>query len=363
MQNTAELETSIDRWRAAAGDVLALAREVGPMGMEQIVVDSFHAGSPDDELPEEGDRADLAVDRLIAESDAVLNQIEPLVEEDADARARATALLVADLETVHALLAGGDEVAVDSFGPVADRFESSFALLADQVLNPGFDTGLDAVVVPDNVTAELEEIENAAGEEVWELGMNGAVAYSASAFGDGLHGLLRGQVLVLFDEVRKRFRKFRDALKRAATKVVAWVSKRIVSLLPKPLQEKLGEAFDKLKDRLEGGAPGMIGSALGAALGRDAAAQRWTDAADAGKDLTDALGKVGEATVANLERIGWVTKGRDAVDKFGADVVVKWVGAAQPHVKVAYFCAVAAVFLFVGWQLWDGIRDIGALAP
>lgn len=102
---------------------------------------------------------------------------------------------------------------------------------------------------------------------------------------------------------------------------------------------------------------------LGAALGRGPAEARWRAAVEAGTDLTAALAQVGDATTASKQRIGWVTKGREAVDRFGADVVVGVVGNAPPPLQLAYFAAVAAVLMFVGWQLWDGLRDIGALAP
>ncbi len=109
MQSTAALETSIDRWQEAAREALSLAREVGSLDMGQIATDFFDADLPETDLPEAGDPADVVVDRLIAESERVLVQLGPHILGDLDAGARATALLVADLEATHALLAGGDE--------------------------------------------------------------------------------------------------------------------------------------------------------------------------------------------------------------------------------------------------------------
>jgi hypothetical protein len=364
MERTPELDASIDEWEAAAGGVLTLARRVAPLDAGEIAVDAFGVDSPDADLPSEGDPVDAAVDELLDRTDSVLQELESSIGEDSDARARATALLVADLNLADALLAAGAETAVDAGALDSPaRFADTFASLADQVRNPSFDLGLDAQVVPDDVTAELEEIENAAGDEIFELATNGAVVYSATAFGSGLQNLLSGAAAEAFNKVRRNMRAIRDAFKKAATKIVAWVTGRLVKLLPEPVRDKLAEAFDNLKEKLAGGAGGIIGSGLGAALGRRDAETRWEQAGAAGKDLTEALKKVGEATSADIQRIGWVTKGRQAIDTFGANVVVGVVTAAAPWVQVAYFAAVAAVFLFVGWQLWDGIQEIGRLAP
>lgn len=352
-------DREIEQWRRTADEVLALARHAEP-------VDGDAAGDAvdfeSDEDLAESDEADEIVERLITDTEAVLVRLASAMEGDVEAHAQATALLVADLVTAHALLAA-DEPAMDGGDPTfEDQVAELAGFVADPVFRaPGGDAAADAVV-PDNVAAEFEEIENAAGKETFELVKNAAVQYSATALDAGLKALLAGEAAAKFEEVRRSLRKIRDALQRAATKIVAWITKRLAELLPEPVSEKLEAAFDTIKDKLEAGASGLIGSGLGIVLGRTGAEARWTEAIDHGKDINGPLAKVGEATAGHLERIEWVTKGREAIDKFGAKVVIGFVSKV-PALQVAYFCAVAAVFAFLGWQLWDGIGDIGRLAP
>jgi hypothetical protein len=351
MVSTVELTTELDRWEETASEVLSLARRA---------TDSPAVDAPDEDLPETGDPADLLAERLIADSEAVISRLESAIETDREAHAQVSALVMADLVAAHSLLATADDFVQDALEPT---FEDNFALLASQVRTPVAPVGPAAdAAVPTEVREEFEQIETAAGNETYELLKNGAIQYSAVALDQGLKALLAGRAAEQFEEIRNKLRKVRDALKRAANKIVAWITKRVISLLPKDLRDKLSSKIDDLRDKVEEGAGSLIGSGMGIVLGRTDAQRRWTEAADAGKDLTAALAAVPEATAAHLQRIGWITSGRKAIDKFGVTVVIGLVSRI-PAAQVAYFCAAGAVFLFVAWQLWDGIFDIGSLAP
>ncbi len=60
-----------------------------------------------------------------------------------------------------------------------------------------------------------------------------------------------------------------------------------------------------------------------------------------------------------LNRIGWVKKGREALDHWAVHVL-----KAVPHFLLVYSIAVAVVVMLVFSQVWGGIRALGeALAP
>lgn len=355
---TAGLDEQLAQWKRTADEVLLLARVSSPTA-DGPAADAA-AG---EEEQAEGDEADVLADRLIADTEAVLAKLGPAIGEDSEAHAQVTALMVADLVTANALLASADDFEADAGGAT---FEDQLAELTNSVIDPSpplasGDAAADAVV-PADVVAEFEEIEKAAGTETFELLKNGAIQYSAVALDRGLAALLRGEAAVKFEEIRKSLRRVRDSLKRAATKIVAWITGRLEKLLPQEVRDKLDKVVESAKEKLEAGAGGLIGSGLGRVLGRGAAEKRWTDAMAAGRDLTEALAKVGEATAGSVHRLKWVTKGREAIDKFGVSIVIA-LAAKVPAAQIAYFCAVAAVFAFVCWQLGDGIADIGRLAP
>ncbi len=133
-------------------------------------------------------------------------------------------------------------------------------------------------------------------------------------------------------------------------------------MLPKVIRDKLPAVVDKIGEKLSEQVGPVVGSALGAVLGRADAQAKWDAAEAAGKDVDAALKAVVTAADAGVDRIGYVSKGRKALEKFGVDVVLNIV-TKHPAANMAYICAMVAVFGFVSWQLWDGIWDIGALAP
>lgn len=354
MVATAAFEAHVEQWQTSAQNVLNLARAGGGPAPDGVDIDA--------QSEESDDPANLAVDDLLGRSDDVLSDLEPALEEDQAAATQVAALVSANLVTANALITGSDDAVADV---AMGDFSTSLQELAEQLKSPSpedFAGPAADAEIPTNVTTELEEIEDAAGTETWNLLMNAAVQYAPSALDKGLGALLQGKAAEHFKAVRDALGKWRDWLKRAATKIVEWATGTLMKLLPSQLQAKLKEAFDDLKKKLEQGAGDLIGSGMGAVLGRTNAQARWSQAIDSGRDVTEALKKVTKAADGGVGRIKWVTKGREAIDKFGISVVIAAVSTV-PSAQVAYFCAVAAVFLFVAWQLWDGIRDIGGLAP
>lgn len=338
-----ELTSAVVAWRGSAEALLALVDPLAP------AVDA----DPED-LEQQ---ADALADAIIRDGDQALAELEGALADDPDARTQVAAFIAANLAVTNDLLAAGEAEADAIDGDVGP----GFAYLADQVQRPGFGAETDAIEIPESVTDEFDEVELAAGEEIWELARSSAVHAVGVPLVDSLGQLLAGVAGQAFGEVKDAIRGFWAWAKKAAVKVAKWITDKILALLPASIRDTITEAWDSLIENLTGKAPDYIGNALGGLVGRPAAEDRWREAASNGYDPTAALAAVPEATVGAISRIGWISTGRGAIEKFAGLALT--LQAAQPWGAVAYGCLVAAAFAFVVWQLDDGIDDIGALAP
>lgn len=338
-----ELTSAVVSWRGSAEALLALADPLA------AAVDA----DPDD-LEQQAD--DLA-DAIISDGDRAIAELESAQADDPDAPTQLAAFIAANLAVTNDLLAAG-EAEADAFdgdpGP-------GFAYLADQVQRPGFGAETDAIEIPDSVTEEFDEVELAAGEEIWELARSSAVHAVGVPLVDSLGQLLAGVAGQAFGEVKDAIRGLWAWAKKAAVKVAKWITDRILALLPASMRDKLTEAWDSLIENLTDQAPELIGNALGRLVGRPTAEDRWRHAVSNGYDTSAALAAVPQATAGAINRIGWIGTGRGVIEKFAGLALT--LQAAQPWGPIAYGCLVASAFAFVVWQLDDGIDDIGALAP
>lgn len=320
------------------------------------------------EVPQPADDPDVAADVASdpeAQADRVIEAGNAVFDELAtgaggtEVDAQILYFALGNLAGASGAMQNDEDVAVDAGEPPA----ATVAAFADLVRDPkSGSVAVDAGQTLTTVTTEFEEIENATGKEIVELVGSAVVQLSGQLLVDGLDNVLGGTAAKLFDDVRKVLHRLRDAFKRAATKVISWITERLAEVLPKVIRDKLPDVVNKISEKLAEQVGPVVGSALGGVLGRGDAQAKWDAAEAAGNDLGATLKAVATAADAGVDRIGYVSKGRKALEKFGVDVVLN-IATKHPAANVAYICAMVAVFGFVSWQLWDGIRDIGALAP
>lgn len=337
------LTSGLERWQTEIERLLELA----PLTNDpDVAVDA--AADPE-----------AQADRVIETGNAVFDELEN-GEGDSEASAQVFYFALANFAGAEGAIEKEDEAAVDAGGEAP---AATVAMFADLVRDPNSGGAtVDAVPLPKPIGEEFESIENATGAEVVALVANSAVQLSGQLLDDGLTKVLTGTAANAFHDVKEALHKIRDAFKRAATKILGWITDRLAKLLPAALRDKLAGVVDKIGEKLSDMVAPAVGSAMGFVLGRPDAEKKWEAVIGAGKDVTAALEAVTKAADAGIDRIGMVSKGRKALDKFGVDVVLK-IATKHPAATVAYICAVVAVFGYVSWQLWDGIRDIEALAP
>ncbi len=292
-------------------------------------------------------------------------------QDDPEARAQITALLGSQLASASRLLA---EVEPAPDGAAADGVSAQAASTAEVVSllgavrspdltshRPASDGTADGRNIPEKVTAELDQVQDAATAEIIALAGNAAVRLVPAQLAQGLSTVLTGGAKQTFDAAIGSIQGIWKWVKRWSTKIVAWVTDQIEKLLPAALREKVEAATDELATKLKEAIPEAIGGMLGRVFGRGDAETRWTGLAPSAA-VTAALALVETATDAQLVRIGWVTKGREATEEWLVSVVLAVLNT-NPWMQVAYGAAVAALFAWILYQLWDGIDAVGDLVP
>ena len=361
METTALLTVHTDRWRSAADRLLLRSAPAAAAGVL--------ASDADDEAAAfEAAEIEADADELLAHADAILAETSSALVGDADATARTSAIALGTLEIAGQLLGTEDDggvLAADApAGPDLDLITAT--VLGRAGNGPAADGGtLADDAVPKPVTEQLDEIELAAGKELWELAKNEIIRFALGEFVDGLEAVLTGGAKAAFDAVRSQLSRIRDTLKRVATKIIEWFTERLSSWLPDAAMETLKKTMADQAKKFTGSVPAHIGSGLGWAFGRSEVEKAW-DLAEGAPGHADALKLVESATDDQLQRIGWVTKGRKALDSFAGKVLRALVDVGKqlaPPFKLAYFAAVAAIAMFIGFQLWDGMWDMEKFAP
>ncbi len=185
------------------------------------------------ELPQPADDPEVAadaasdpeaqVDRVIAAGNAVFDELAAGAgHTEVDAQILYFAL--GNLGGASGAMQNDEDVVVDAGEPPA----ATVAAFADLVRDPNSGSvAVDAGQTPTTVTTEFEEIENATGKEIVDLVGSAVVQLSGRLLVDGLDKVLGGTAAKLFDDVRKALHRLRDAFKRAATKVISWITERL----------------------------------------------------------------------------------------------------------------------------------------
>lgn len=344
MGDTGNVAASTESWRLGAESVIAFAEIAAPA--EEGEFGPFSAEGIDDPIAE----LDARIDRLLTAADIAVDAAGELGGID---------ILLGNLEVTNVLLTASQEpsvfseMGVDGASVSFDEARVQVAVLknsADGVIEP------TPRNLPASVEGKLDELQDAGGTELVELATSPTV--HAAVLGG-----VKGIAVVAADKVKKAFDAVESALswlKKAAVRVVEWVVNKLRKMLPDGFQSKFDELVETVKDKLVDGAPGIVGDLLGKLLGRRGAEEAWKAlSADRVLELEPSLD---ETTMTHLTRIGFITRGREAVDKF--DIVVTALRGTNvfPQVQIAALALVAAVFGFVGFQVFDGFRDLERLA-
>jgi hypothetical protein len=343
-------------WERSAEQVITIAVESIPLDSTAF---TERFGAQDVTVVDE------ETEKLLERSDVVFEELRPHLDDDPDARARFSALLAGNLQVVDALVSAADEPSTvsDELGidPASVELATWIRPLAEYrtalLLGvPRIQGGTPEAPAP--IESEIDELGTAAGTEVVALATDAVLAYSSQMFLDGLVRVASGTAASVLDGARDAITGAFTRLKRAAHRVITWLVDRITRLLPSSLRPRIVDAANALA----GGVGQLVGAALTRVLGSTDTIRKWAEA-DSGDALDAALETAKTATDPHLARIGWMTQGRETVNRWGARVIVPLVTDGNPVGQIAFVVVVAAVFVFVCVQVWDGLRDLEALAP
>ncbi|MBT2551267.1 hypothetical protein [Arthrobacter sp. ISL-65] len=345
MRDADKVAAATESWRLGAESVIGFAEMAAPVDEGEFA--PFSAGGIDDSVGE----LEARIDRLLTAAD---------VSVDAAGELGGIDILLGNLEVANVLLTASQEpssvfseMGVDGGSVSFDEARVHVAVLkssADGVVEP------TPRELPDSVRGKFDELQVAGGTELVELAKSPTVHAVVVGGAKGIAVVAAGKVKEAFHAVESAL----SWLKKAAVRVIEWVVTKLRKMLPDRFQSKFDELVETVKDKLVDGAPGTVGTLLGALLGRRGAEKAWGAlSADRLLELEPSLDKT---TMNQLTRIGFITRGRKAVDKF--DIVVSALADTNviPQVKIAALALVAAVIGFVGFQVWDGFHDLERLA-
>lgn len=335
-----------DKWRSSVERVLEFAELAAPVAESDYGTLSVDEGGDPEEV------LDRRISGLLSDSDEAVDAVS-----DDSAK---LSLLLADLEVADVLTTASQAPAdvFSEFGLEGGDIRFDEARIQISVLQDAALGRVEAhLPVPKKLTEKLDALQKAAGGELVDIAKS-PITWAAVQGGiSGIGALVGEGVTKAFKSVKKALKW----LKRAAMKVIEWVVKKLTSILPDGVRAKLKELMDSVKDKLKDGAPSIVGTALGHVLGREGVEDAWTALTE--ERVAALEPRLDGATKVQLTRIGYVTTGRKAVNKFEIVIVPVLTGAdLAPPLRIVSAALVAAIVGFVGFQVWDGFRDIKGIA-
>jgi len=337
-----------ERWRASVERVIEFAEVAAPLS------ESGYGDMAFDDAPDPRTTLDDRVTRMLDDSKATLRSLPDTTAQ--------VSILLADLEVAHVLMTASQEPddVFSDFGLQAGaviRFDEArvqVSVLQDAALGV---VEASPRVLPKEVAGELDELQNAGGEELVGIAKSPITWAAVVGGGGAVSAFVANNAPEAFQQVKAAL----TWLKKAAMRVIEWVTKKLRNLLPEAFREKFDEIWDKIKDNLKDSASTIVGAGLGLVLGRSAVEEAWLALpAEQSKERATTLADV---TAKQLSRIGYVTVGRNAVDKWELAIVpVLTAAGLAPQIKIVALAIVVAVVGFVGYQVWDGFEEIKRLA-
>ncbi|MEO5679664.1 MAG: hypothetical protein ABIS47_08345 [Acidimicrobiales bacterium] len=355
------LRSAAEAWRAAADALIVTAERAGPLQPDVFGDQLFDDGDPET-------RFDGQVDSLLRQSDEVFGHVGGSAEGSVEDRQRLSALLIGNLQTADALLLANDapddvfgDLGIDAAdGAPIRAVHDRIADFEAAIVGPQAIAGAQ-VTLPAALSKDLEKLEATGAEELGKLLTSATGKLAGASLVSGLEGVLKGAAAATFSALRSQLDGVVNMIRRGVVRITAWVVEKLAALLPPALRDKLDSLLEKAQERLGGSVDDLAADLLGKLLGRGATEAAWTAAIERGDDLAAATARLDALTATHVAHIGWVTTGREFVDRFDAKVMTAVAAALVPQAKLAFAGLVAAVIGFVAVQVWDGFNDIEAL--
>lgn len=358
-------KTSTRSLRESADYLLALAGASAPQ--KGAVADTLAADATSEEAVRRG------VDRLLRNSRAVMSRTGTAGRgRGREAGGQAIAVLLFDLEVSRAMLAAGEAPSAEKTARASESDGADEAWAGSAERLDALETWIDdpALLVdrtpeltPRGLTqgatepgATLDKLQSAGADELLALATS---ALAANATGAALHavGELAGPaVRGALDSARKALSKGLAWLKRGALQIITWVLGKFASTLSAEDASAVDSLARALEAKLKAGAKAGFSEALGDALGRHGVENAWASASS----TAAALSLLEPVAHSHLVRIGYVSTARGAAETALA-VVAGVLAVAPATVQILAGALVLSVVAFVGYQVFDGFRDIKAL--
>lgn len=338
-----------DSWRNSVEKVLEFAEAAAPQPESEYNTLSFDEGGNTEAV------LDARVEQMLADTGAAVDEYE-----DPSAM---IALLLGNLEVSQVLLSASQEpddvfAELGLQGGALVRYEEAriqIGALQDAAL------GRPEIVptpLPASLTEKLDELQKLGADELVGIATSTIVWAAVQGVANASAGLAEQYLAPLAEIVKQAL----SWLKRAAVRVIEWVINKLRDLLPDGWSDKLDELFDEVKGKLNGAASGVVGLVLANTLGRNSTETAWGNLTP--ERSTQLEPELDESTKDHLVRIGYVTTARTAADKF--EVIIVPALAAAVNVLPALNAVIAALIIsvlgFVGYQVFDGYRDIREIA-
>jgi hypothetical protein len=172
-----------------------------------------------------------------------------------------------------------------------------------------------------------------------------------------LVNVMGGAAAHVFDAIQAGLHLGWAAVKKAASRVTAWVLDHIARVLPKPMRGTMETAVDHVRQLMNASADRTIGLAAGTVLGLPQTRRNWGLASP--NVRADAELQLPGVTAEELSLISKVGRVREFLDRYG-----RWlygILAASPQIALALATLAVGAIVLVLSALWRGLRDVREL--
>ncbi len=254
--------------RESADAVLRIAQAAAPASEDEFEGMSFDPdGTP---LPRDtGLPGPEAVERTV---DEFLDKSDALIEQLGDGTAQAGAplpVLISAMELSGVLLAASQN-ADDAYRTYGIDDSGGMSLAGPNAVLDEMQRAVTgavpvvAVTLPDELTAKLDALQKAGGEELVKLGQDAVLLGALDGAVGGIATIGGAAVQAAFDRIRHGI----NVVRRAAAKILVWIVDHVRALVPEKFRDDFDDKLKEITNKIKNGMPSLVGDVLGRLLGR-----------------------------------------------------------------------------------------------
>lgn len=370
----ADLESAIEAWQSAGEDLIATATVAAGLDVDQLdelgsQLESTMQLQGIIATPDLGVAANDSERIVSAQVDAFLDLNENVIGSVAADSSTVEEAVSRSLATLSATLTAGQSL-MTAASPPSEIFDLVGSSGAPQAVgHPDWEAlkamllgkPLPGTPVPGELREELEKLETSGATELGALATDTLMQAALQGAVKGLVDLDRsGGLREAFDAVVAKV----HWLRRQGMRLVRWALHKLRDLIPDRFRKAFDDKINDLRAATLERAKDLAGNLLGVALGREGTERAWQRAVEQGRNPETHLPEVAEIVGKHTHRIDQVGKVREAAST-AASLVSAVVAAAGVALGPAGDIVIGALAVFVlaivGYQVWDGFRDVEAL--